>query len=87
MNAMNESDAPERADLDADSDADCDEPPASELDQVAGNTSRKLLILLACGAALLFVIHLTPFGEQVRNWDSLARCLPPAASRPKSISS
>ncbi len=76
MNAMNESDAPEGADsdadCDADSDADCDESPASELDQVADNTSRKLLILLACGAALLFIIHLTPFGEQVRNWDSLA---------------
>ena len=72
MNTGNERDAPEFADLDADLDADCAESPAAELEQVAGNTSRKLLILLACGAALLLVINLTPFGKQLRNWDSLA---------------
>ncbi|MFZ4536222.1 TVP38/TMEM64 family protein [Propionivibrio sp.] len=45
---------------------------APDLEQVAQNTSRKLLTLLAIGAILLLVIHTTPFGEQVRNWDSLA---------------
>ncbi len=44
----------------------------AELEQVTQSTSRKLLILLAIGAALLLLMHTTPFGEQVRNWDSLA---------------
>lgn len=48
-----------------------DESSAPDLEQVAQNTSRKLLILLAIGAALFLTIHLTPFGEHVRNWDSL----------------
>jgi uncharacterized membrane protein YdjX (TVP38/TMEM64 family) len=45
---------------------------APDLEQVAENTLRKLLILLAIGAGLLLVIHATPFGEHVRSWDSLA---------------
>ena len=45
-------------------------PP--DLEQVAENTLRKLLTLLAIGAGLLLVIHATPFGEHVRSWDSLA---------------
>jgi uncharacterized membrane protein YdjX (TVP38/TMEM64 family) len=49
-----------------------EEAPTPELEQVAQYTSRKLLILLAVGAALLLVIHATPFGEHVRNWDALA---------------
>jgi uncharacterized membrane protein YdjX (TVP38/TMEM64 family) len=44
---------------------------APDFEQVAHNTVRKLLTLLAIGAALLLVIHATPFGEHVRNWDSL----------------
>jgi uncharacterized membrane protein YdjX (TVP38/TMEM64 family) len=43
-----------------------------DLDQVAQNTSRKLLILLAAGIALFSVIHMTPLGEQVHSWDRLA---------------
>jgi uncharacterized membrane protein YdjX (TVP38/TMEM64 family) len=53
--------------LDADDDA-----PVPDIDQVARNTSRKLLTLLVVGAALLLLIHTTPFGAHVRNWDSLA---------------
>ncbi|MBK7562914.1 MAG: TVP38/TMEM64 family protein [Propionivibrio sp.] len=49
-----------------------EDAPAPELEQFAQDTSRKLLILLAVGAALLLVIHATPFGEHVRNWDALA---------------
>ena len=49
-----------------------EETPIPELEQVAQDTSRKLLTLLAVGAALLLVIHATPFGDQVRNWDALA---------------
>ncbi len=48
------------------------EEEAPELDQVAKDTSRKLLTLLVVGALLLLLIHNTPFGEHVRNWDSLA---------------
>lgn len=36
------------------------------------NTSRKLLTLLVVGALLLVVIHLTPWGQRIRDWDSLA---------------
>ncbi len=42
-----------------------------DFEQVARNTTRKLLTLLAIGAALLLVIHLTPIGEHVRNLDPL----------------
>ena len=48
-----------------------DEAPAPDLEQVARNTSRKLLILLAIGASLLWVIHATPLGDQVRNSEAL----------------
>lgn len=48
-----------------------DDTLAPDLEQVAENTLRKLLILLAIGAGLLLVIHATPFGEHVRSWDSL----------------
>lgn len=49
-----------------------DEVPESEIESVTRNTSRKLLVLLAVGAVLLLLIHSTPVGEQIRNWDSLA---------------
>lgn len=52
-------------------DATQDDTLAPDIEQVAQNTLRKLLTLLAIGAGLLLVIHATPFGEQVRNWDSL----------------
>ncbi len=42
-----------------------------DIEQVANNTSRKLLSLLAIGAVLLLLIHTTPFGQHVRNWDTL----------------
>lgn len=48
-----------------------DDSQAPDLEQVAENTSRKLLTLLSIGAALFVLIHTTPFGEQVRNWDTL----------------
>lgn len=48
-----------------------DDANDSDLDQIARNTSRKLLTLLAVGAALFALIHTTPFGEYVRNWDTL----------------
>lgn len=47
--------------------------PIQELEQVAENTSRKLLILLAIGAILFTVLNTTPIGQQVRDWDTLAR--------------
>ncbi len=47
--------------------------PIQELEQVAENTSRKLLILLAIGAILFIVLNTTPIGQQVRDWDTLAR--------------
>ena len=50
-----------------------DEAPAPDLEQVARNTSRKLLILLAIGASLLWVIHATPLGDQVRSSEALAK--------------
>ena len=53
-------------------DEDGDETESAELEQVAENTSRKLLILLGIGALLLLLIHATPFGGQFRNWDALA---------------
>ena len=53
-------------------DEDEDETESAELEQVAENTSRKLLILLGIGALILLLIHTTPFGEQFRNWDALA---------------
>lgn len=53
--------------------ASADELQDSEIETVTRNTSRKLLVLLAIGASLLLLIHATPFGEQVRNWDSLAQ--------------
>ena len=45
---------------------------ATDLEQVAQTTSRKLLTLLGIGAIILLLIHATPFGEQFRNWDALA---------------
>ena len=47
--------------------------PIQELEQVAENTSRKLLILLAIGAILFIVLNTTPIDQQVRDWDTLAR--------------
>ena len=44
---------------------------SADIGQVAGNTSRKLLVLLALGAIGFLLIHFTSFGEQLRNWDSL----------------
>lgn len=45
---------------------------AAELEQVVQNTSRKLLTLLLIGSALFLVIHFTPLGQQLRDWDTLA---------------
>lgn len=53
------------------SDEPLDEEQAPELEQVARNTSRKLLILLAVGIGLLFVVHVTPLGDRVRSSDAL----------------
>ena len=53
------------------SDEPLDETPAPDLEQVARNTSRKLLILLAVGAGLLLVIHATPLGDRVRSSEAL----------------
>ena len=50
-----------------------DEVPAPDLEQVATNTSRKLLILLAVGAGLLLLIHATPLGDKVRSSEALIR--------------
>jgi len=48
-----------------------DEAPAPDLEQVARNTTRKLLVLLAVGAGLLLVIHATPLGDKVRSSEAL----------------
>jgi len=48
-----------------------DEEPVPELEQVAQNTSRKLLILLAVGAGLLVVIHSSPLGDRLRSSEAL----------------
>ena len=48
-----------------------DEAPAPDLEQVARNTSRKLLVLLAVGAGLLLIIHATPLGDKVRSSEAL----------------
>lgn len=61
----------EQSHLDVEEDGPDDTPPP-DLEQVAQNATRKLLTLVTIGAALLLVIHTTPFGEQVRNWDSLS---------------
>lgn len=45
---------------------------AAEIEQVAQNTSRKLLTLLVIGGILFLVLHFTPLGRQVRDWDTLA---------------
>jgi uncharacterized membrane protein YdjX (TVP38/TMEM64 family) len=52
-------------------DAD-DEAREIDVEQVANRTTHKLVTLLAIGAALFFVIHATPVGEHVRNWDALS---------------
>jgi len=49
-----------------------EENEAAELEGAAQNTSRKLLTLLVVGALLLAAIHLTPWGQRIRDWDSLA---------------
>ena len=49
-----------------------DDAADPDIEQVAENTSRKLLTLLAIGAVLLLLIHTTSFGEQIRNWDTLS---------------
>ena len=49
-----------------------EESEAAELEGAAQYTSRKLLTLLVVGALLLVVIHLTPWGQRIRDWDSLA---------------
>lgn len=43
----------------------------AEIEQVARSTSRKLLTLLGIGALLLVIVHTTPLGDHVRNWDAL----------------
>ena len=48
------------------------EDEVTELEGAAQNTSRKLLTLLVIGALLLVVIHATPWGQRVRDWDTLA---------------
>ena len=48
-----------------------DHPEAADFKGLTRNTSRKLLTLLLGGAGLLFLIHATPIGEQVRNWETL----------------
>ena len=50
-----------------------DEAQTPDLEQVAQTTSRKLLTLLGIGALILLLIHTTPFGEQLRNWDALTQ--------------
>lgn len=45
--------------------------PIPDLEQVATNTSRKLLVLLGIGAILLYVFNFTPLGRQIRDWDTL----------------
>jgi len=49
-----------------------EEVEVAELEEVAENTSRKLLIMLVIGGILFVVIHFTPLGQQLRDWDSLA---------------
>lgn len=49
-----------------------DAAQADELGRAARTTSRKLLTLLAIGATLFLVIHFTPFGQKIREWDTLA---------------
>lgn len=66
---MNEHDSVPSAEPEGEEDVT--DAASADLDQVAQNTSRKLLALLAVGAILFIVIHATPFGEQIRNWDSL----------------
>lgn len=63
--------APESDDLGELVEEALDHPETADLEGVTRNTTRKLLTLLVGGAALLFLIHATPLGEQVRNWDSL----------------
>lgn len=46
--------------------------PVPDLEQVATNTSRKLLVLLGVGAILLYLFNATPVGRQIRDWDTLA---------------
>ena len=46
--------------------------PLPDIDQIARNTSKKLLFLLVAGAALFLAINLTPLGEQFRHLDTLA---------------
>lgn len=49
-----------------------DEVQASELEGATQNTLHKLLTLLVIGAVLLAIIHATPLGQKVRDWDTLA---------------
>ena len=46
--------------------------PAAEIEQVARTTSRKLLTLLVAGGGLLLVLHLTPWGQEIRDWNTLS---------------
>lgn len=46
--------------------------PIPDIEQVATNTSRKLLVLLCIGAILLYLFNATPIGRQIRDWDTLA---------------
>ena len=45
------------------------------LARAAHSTSRKLLTLIGVGGILFFVVHVTPIGQQVRDWDALAEIL------------
>ena len=54
------------------SDATQEEALDSELEGAAHHTLRKLLTLLVIGAILLAIVHVTPLGQKVRDWDTLA---------------
>lgn len=48
-----------------------EDPSVPELEQVAQNTSRKLLALIGLAALLFVVMRFTPLGEQLRDWETL----------------
>ncbi|MFT3847967.1 MAG: VTT domain-containing protein [Propionivibrio sp.] len=58
--------------IDAEAEAVSEETETAELEGAARNTSRKLLTLLIVGALLLVAIHVTPWGQKIRDWDTLA---------------
>lgn len=48
------------------------EPDEPALEEVARSSSRKLLVLLAVGVAIILVSHYTPIGDRVRDWDAIS---------------